>query len=773
MMKVINPDTQDTGKGRQTTTGFARFMPTEGKLVEAGFVFFLAIAAFIGYRTTFDSWFFLAVVAIGLVLGIAIAYLVKAAKWHWTAGLAGAVAAYFLLGGPVALRRDLVARVIPTWSTFQQLWSMAIGGWKQLLTTMPPVNGQGPFLALPFLVALVFGAAGYGIARSYRWLAAPLVTSGVMFFLVVFLGARYPGPWIAQTAAWVVLALAWGAYRSHQQTRLATATTGIVWPRALAGAGVAGLAAVLATLAAPVVPGIEPPRHVLRDYMTPPVDFSQYPSPMPTFRKFSSKVLADQYYYDSELMKVDGAEPGTLLRFAVLDSYDGRVWGAGSGHFLAIGTVIPAEVDGVPVRGETKDITITIGDVYARQGPLNIWVPSLGYATAIGFDGSNKARHTDSLAYDLDKGQGAVLDQLKPGDVIKVSSIPMPVNTGGEALTEAGRTFVPEKQTDFIEPSLNKMTGGNLSRWDQLANMAKVFKDGAWSDGTEDKQGQYMPGSGQARLLSFMATLPKCVGSDEQYAAMFALVANRIGFPARVVFGARMPASGDVVKGKDVTIWVEVRTAGGWVALPPEFFIPDRDKPPDQNPDPEPPPPDQIQDIAPPNPKNPDDSDINVNTHAQAQPPAPPPAPVTWPAWVRMAVTAGSVVGGLGLLVALLLGAKAVRALVRRRTGSPAKQISRGWTEVMDRVRDMGLKVPRRLTWQEQAAALGLAPLGDLATATDRAMFQPTPPDQRIVDAYWDLVRNVKATLLADKKGLARFWARLTPRSFLPRSQRV
>ena len=36
---------------------------------------------------------------------------------------------------------------------------------------------------------------------------------------------------------------------------------------------------------------------------------------------------------------------------------------------------------------------------------------------------------------------------------------------------------------------------------------------------------------------------PFVVGNDEQYAAWMALLANRIGVPARVVFGAVVPAA--------------------------------------------------------------------------------------------------------------------------------------------------------------------------------------------------------------------------------------
>ena len=74
---------------------------------------------------------------------------------------------------------------------------------------------------------------------------------------------------------------------------------------------------------------------------------------------------------------------------------------------------------------------------------------------------------------------------------------------------------------------------------------------------------------------------PFVVGNDEQYAAWMALLANRIGVPARVVFGAIVPGGG-VVTGADVHAWVELQVAdGSWRTLPTELFM-DDDRPAEQ-----------------------------------------------------------------------------------------------------------------------------------------------------------------------------------------------
>ena len=58
--------------------------------------------------------------------------------------------------------------------------------------------------------------------------------------------------------------------------------------------------------------------------------------------------------------------------------------------------------------------------------------------------------------------------------------------------------------------------------------------NGSWSNGTKQGEQMYLPGHGVGRLARFTAEL---VGSDEQYAAAYALMVNRLGYPARVVLG--------------------------------------------------------------------------------------------------------------------------------------------------------------------------------------------------------------------------------------------
>ena len=107
---------------------------------------------------------------------------------------------------------------------------------------------------------------------------------------------------------------------------------------------------------------------------------------------------------------------------------------------------------------------------------------------------------------------------------------------------------------------------------------------GRYSDGVIESETIYHAGHNRYRLTDDTGGVnsPFVVGKVyEQYSAWMALLANRIGVPARVVFGAIVPEGG-VVTGADVHAWVEVQVAdGSWRTLPTELYM-DDDRPAEQ-----------------------------------------------------------------------------------------------------------------------------------------------------------------------------------------------
>ena len=110
-----------------------------------------------------------------------------------------------------------------------------------------------------------------------------------------------------------------------------------------------GAALGLASLVGGNLPGTDAERTVLRTYVQPPFDITQYPSPLVGFRKYTEGA---KKVWDQELFSVQGAQSGSLIRIAVLDDYSGTVWSAagtsgGSGfNFRKVGGTI-APVEGV------------------------------------------------------------------------------------------------------------------------------------------------------------------------------------------------------------------------------------------------------------------------------------------------------------------------------------------------------------------------------------------------------------------------------------------
>jgi hypothetical protein len=267
---------------------------------------------------------------------------------------------------------------------------------------------------------------------------------------------------------------------------------------------------------------------------------------------------------------------------------------------------------------------------------------------------------------------------------------------------------------------------------------ALMKKRGRYSDGAFGWEVRFARGQGRDRLDDFLNG-PYLVGNDEQYAAAMALVATRIGVPARVVVGARVPSDG-VVKGNDVTAWVELRMADGtWRELPRatymSFRAPEEDDPPNEpvvvppEPEPTPEPQPSPQPTQQPDPQDePDDDQEQVASSRSWR----------WLLWLLVPVAVGAVPAY-----------KLVRRAARRRAGRVSVRYAGAWQELVDTARDLGVAVPLRRSRPAQAAALGDGSL-DLARAADDAVFGPSPPSAESADSYWRAVLESRTHLGAD-----------------------
>ena len=182
------------------------------------------------------------------------------------------------------------------------------------------------------------------------------------------------------------------------------------------------------------------------------------------------------------------------------------------------------------------------------------------------------------------------------------------------------------------------------------------------------------------------------VGSAEQYASAFALLARAKGYPARVAVGYRLrpeQRQGDryTVSTTDAHAWPEVHLAGfGWVPFEPTDAAALRGAAPAADP---------RGDARRGRPRP-----AGRRPRAGSSRPAPTLAEVALRVVRGLAVAAGVLLG----LAVLVAAAKAVRRRRRARRGPPVRRVLAAWAEVVDLLRETGLAVPVSRTSSEVAA---------------------------------------------------------------------
>jgi hypothetical protein len=767
MSATVAGQTGSRTVARRALTG----APSAHEIHDAAFLALLVGVATWGFRTTFDSPRFLAVAMVGTAIGVAVAHVATTLRQSWPVLLLLAVVAFFLFGGAVALSGDTLAGIIPTRQSLWALTAVTVSGWKGLLTTMPPVDGGGQFLVLPYLLGLAAGTVGFAWARRSPLPAAPVLAPTALLATVILLGTMEPAALLVQGLGFTAAAFGWVVARRRRLLRVVGTGSARRSQGALAAALLAA-AMGAAAVAGGHVPGAGArQRTVLRSYVQPPFDITRYPSPLVGFRKYTQGA---KLVWDQELLTVSGVTPGERLRIAVLDDYSGTVWsagnaaaGAGGSTFRKVGSRIAAV--GVPAAGTTQTVRITVDPAYAGLADANLWVPGVGYPSRVTFAGPRSATLADSLRYNTGTGQAVVAARLAAGDVItstqvRVSDVPKDFQPFG-SLTLDPSTY------DFVTAKATNWAAKKPTPWEQLRSVGETMRaSGAYSDGSGAGEGQYLPGHGLGRLTSFLAQ-PQLVGTDEQYAATFALMANDLGIPARVVFGAVVAAEGHV-RGQDMHAWVEIRgSTGDWYAVPYAAFMPDRDKHPTRQP-PQLEPDSKASNVPPPNAIRPPGSlDTTTGTDPGTRiKPTTHPAASRLPAWL---VTALQIVGyPVGALTAVLLAlalARAARRRGRRGHGPAHRRLAQGWRDYLDHARDLGHAIPAGLTRQEQAGIVGRA---DLAAAADRAVFGPADPQDSEIRAYWEAVGAARRALTkASPRG--RRWLRwFSIRGLLTRDSR-
>ena len=707
--------------------------------------------AVVGLTTSFGGWGFLVLAEVAAAIGIAV--VLVTARLPIVVLVAVAPLVGVLLGGPVALRAGDPGALIPDAEMLADVMQGAWTGWGELLATLTYVDLEGPPAMVPYVLGYAGAVLAMALAVRSRSAAGPVLP--LLGVLVVVLLLRKPGDGLL---AWHPLAFAgvgmvWAAFRGLAFTpERSNEIRGAAQGRAVRGVTAVLVLASALVVAVPLTVGTAESRgQSLRGKIGELPDVTALDSPLRSFREFTRPRLGGENLFDKTLFRVSGAPRGSRVRLLSLDRYDGQEWlpdnhtmsGTSEDRFMRMDSRVQN-----PTRGQRFRATITV-----RKPYRSAWVPTVGSLTSFDFVHADRAARRQDLRYNLATSTAVIALGVKPGTDYEITGIRSP-----KRLTPSMRPWPEQVLTVQSAPRVDRLVstlapGGSPMK--KVFMLADHLRDrGRYSDGAAPGEEQFEAGHDRERLFRGFLLRRSPVGNDEQYAAGMAVLANRVGVPARVVVGAVLPPSGRV-RGGDIEAWVEVRVAdGSWRTLPTERFMSHR----------------PVNQLLPP----------VVAPGTPPQPPTPPQESSARPERARDDQTRDTtradrrsfVLRSLPWLLVLLLAlvvplVKLVRRRLRRTRGRSSDRMAGAWTELVDHARDLGIPVRPYATRPAQARVLALA--GDLPQEADDGVFGVEEPDPPAVEAYWQQVMRERRVLGQGQPLRRRLWAPFNPVTLLRR----
>lgn len=705
------------------------------------------------------------VAAVGVMLGVVIGLATARAHLSALPTLAVAATAHVLLA-PL-----LLPDVGHNLHGVHTVLSATVTVWRDALTLPLPLTAFSAMTVLPWLTGLTGGVLATRAVAADRLHLAGFVVLGAAAIGLAWGDADAPLP--ATIGAVLVTGVlgTWAlAAQRGRRERVAEALedsdSGIATGTRRGVARAGALLAVVALAVAIAAPAAPHARTVLRDLFTPPLDLTEYATPLSLVRTLETEMAS------TNLMEVSGLPEGARIRIAALDSYDGlsaRIGqDAGTGsHFQHVGKGTPLvatdavsaadNAAGAVNTGNTAD-AVTVN--FTLDGYTYPWVPTVADAVSITPSGARADAIADSLFYDSFSSTGIVTARLAAGDVL-TENIAVPDALSDSDLSRLALADVElgpvEDVPAAVQALAHSLVGSESEPLNQIRILQQALRTGYYSDGTKSPSA---PGHGAARLAA-MVTADSLVGDDEQYAVLMMLMCRSLGIPARVVMGFDPATDGDAsdVTGQDVSAWVEVPfEQAGWIGF---TVTPERDQVPQQqnarkvsNPEPQvlqPPLPQQDPAELPPVY---DDNDNNGSEedHVTGVPTA--------------VIVTAAVVAGIAALLAAILAAKALRRKRRRRRQGVERALG-AWDEVVDRARDFGRRAPDGVTRREAAAELSSgfpqAELPRFAHAIDAQVFAAGDPSSYDLNQIWESADLIIPVMGSDRPWWRRLLARLSP----------
>ena len=712
----------------------------------------LALVAAVLFVPPFGSPVGARAAAGGIGTGVVVALVGAAARLGPTPTLALGALAH------VGLAPWVLPDVGSGWKAVRAVLAATVTVWRDALTLPVPLTAFPAMTVLPWLAGLITGVLAARAVLSGRVIiagTAVLAQAG----LAIAWGVRTalaPSALGAGLMAGVLLLWAMTAQRGRRERVaevLETSDAGVGRGSRLGLARVMALLTVTSTVVALAIPAAPHSRTVLRDLFEPPLDLTEYATPLSLVRTLETDMAS------TPLMTASGADESTRIRLAALDSYDGlsariSASATGAARFQRIGRNTPLTAGGLTRSEDSREVTVSIADYNFP------WVPTVADTLSLEVSGSRADQVSQSLYYDVFSTTGITTASLSSGDVL-TEQVQAPPTATDAQLTEAGIDSVALGPVEDVPPSVQTLAatlvGTTSEPLAQIRMLQQALRAGYYSDGTKSPS---PPGHGAARIAS-MVDAGSLVGDDEQYSVLMMLMCRSLGIPARVVMGFRPTMDGNAanVTGQDISAWVEVPFRSvGWVTID---VVPDRDQVPQQqttekvsNPEPQVlQPPLPLQDPAHLPPSYEDEERDSSNDDDDR----------------GLGRIVAMVAGGLGVVllpIATILAAKALRRR-RRRRRSGVEGVLGAWDEVVDRARDFGRRTPPRATRREAASSLAPAfPTAELtrfAAAVDGQVFGKGVPTSYAVSTIWASADAMVPAMGSDRSRMRRLAARLSP----------
>ncbi|WP_243222816.1 DUF3488 and transglutaminase-like domain-containing protein [Microbacterium proteolyticum] len=773
-----------------------------------------AVAAWPVYAT---GAFLLLVVVSAVVAAGVVALVSRRAGGGWalTAALA---AAFTVLAVPVGVPSRM-ASVPEGIRGLGEAFAGVVVAWKDLVTVDLPVGAYRNLLVPALVVFLVGTAVTLALSvRSDRRALAAVIPGSAMIGFGLFFGrsatsaALSLGP--VEVAAPVetavglgvlLAAVLWLAWRARDERvralSRASARSAVNVGRGPSPAdrrravlGVAMLAvAVVVTVA--VVPWVarDADRRVLRSVAGPDRQIAEAVSPLAAYRALFSDARSDDVLF--RVTSPGGAgELPERIRIATLDTYDGEIFrasGDSGGGFVRL----PSSRDAG--EGRAVDADVEIVDLGG------LWMPTAGRLSGATFEGDRRTLLADRFYYSADAQAGVQIADggLRPGDRYRLDavepagadlgSLSPPGDSAGTAGGDNLRRWVEQNASGSGGAALQGLV--QLLRERGYLSHSLALEGSAPPNWTEDLPGYRLQPSASGHSIAridrmFERLLEReddpraaasdnfvaAVGDDEQFSVATALIAHELGFPARVVVGARVSSTDTSLstcdagecRARDVTAWTEVQGSDGrWT---PVDVTPQWEKSPSlevtQQQDPENVTevrPDTAEEVVPPEPVQEDDA-LDDDERADDG------VDLAW-LWALARI------GGIVLLLLLIvfgpfltvIVAKLLRRRGRRLDPDPRSAIAGGWDEYVDSALDSRRTLPRAPTRREVADVLATPGGIRLADDADRAVFSPGAVTADEAAAFWRIVDEERRALRSRQSMWQRVRSAVSLRSFL------